>query len=62
VIATFILDSAAAPVASDPLSSDQLEALRAKTEGVKLDPEKLSADQDEEGTAFVAFARVFSGY
>jgi hypothetical protein len=62
VIAIFILDSAAAPVAGDPLSPDQLEALRAKTEGVKLDPEKLSADQDEEGTAFVAFARVFSGY
>ena len=51
-----------APVAGEPLSSDQMEALRAKAEGVKIDPEKLSAVQDDEGTAFVAFARVFSGY
>ena len=47
-------------VPGDPLTQDQIEVLKGKTESINLDPNKISID-DQDETAFVAFARVFSG-
>ena len=57
----FNLDFSAAEESSncDALTSDQIEALKAKSEELKISADDISVDED--GTAFVAFARVFSG-
>ena len=44
----------------ESLTASEVEALREKTAGMKLEPEMIATENEEE-TAFVAFARVFSG-
>jgi hypothetical protein len=44
----------------EALTQDQIEILKGKTDSINLDPNKIVID-DQDETAFVAFARVFSG-
>ncbi len=44
----------------EPLTASEVEALKEKASGMKLEPEMIATENEEE-TAFVAFARVFSG-